>query len=635
MDLENRLRNHLAEQASGIPVDGVGAGSIMEHSPRGNRPLTALAAVLLIVAGGAGFWWFTAGDEPPTTGIAAVEGDSGDDQTADDTDDTDGGSSDGEGAVIPDGDGSAAAGAFVALEAVNITDENSPGSGRVVAVDGVYYVLSTSPGRVDMNRNRTDAEWQDLYRMDTFYIYDGDGWSSTEVNDRFISDYTARDGILYAVSTGSTTGTTSAFGSSSDGGQTWQWEEIPGITEASSIRMLQTTDGAVLFAYRYGYPDYQDVINAVSDAGINVDESNLETFDHNGFSYFEVDPDDPCSTVGAYTMRGLGDFFDWFNQTEGDEREAAIDEWAAMTDWMREEFEAAGCPWDERLDSPETAAEVDLAPFVPKRMTWDEIGFETPEAWTPWATTVIYDGSGFTETGVPYGDDVSFSYATVDDGQLTVATYSDQRSERYYSEEGGYEEHVFRTKDGINWIEETISWENEGYYGPGYLAPVAGPYEFRVNWEDIEYVEEGPATTIVVDENGNEIIYERVHEEPSPALQRRTNGGQWESIDPASIAPGVDLGDKQPSEVHGSPNGVLLVFSGQYGYDGPPEPGIIVLHSNNGTDWGTLEFPGNHVDLWSHRTSAADETQLVFSQRWAFDVGDRNESEVFLVRPAG
>lgn len=626
--MEHRLRSHLAEQAAGISVDGVGAGAIMDHSPRGKAPLTALAAVLLLVVGGAGFWWLSNGDNASTE-IAAVADDDENDESSD-------GDGEGEGESNPDGAGTAAADAFIDLEAINISDENSPGSGEVLESDGVYYVLSTSPGRVDTSNIRTDEEWAEFYRQDTLYIYAGDGWTSTEIGDRFISDLGARDGVLYAVSTGSATSNTAAFGTSNDQGQSWDWQPLDGVPEIDSVQMVATDSGAVMFASRWGHPDYDEVLNVARDSGLNVTDRSMRNYDHTGFSYIKIDDDDPCSEVASYTIGDMSGFIDWVENATDEEREAAEQEWLVSTEWMQEEFARAGCPWDERFNSIDTMKEVDLTPFEPVWVTWDEIGFTPPETWQPWGSTLIYDGSEVTVTGVPFGEDRELSYATVEGDQLVVIAYTSNRGQF----EGDGSEAIYRTSDGRNWTEEVRNWsdgahEGDFYHGPGYVAPIAGAYEFALNWDQIEYSEEAPATTVVVDDEGNEAIYERVFEEPAPLLQRRTNGGEWETIDPTTLAPDVDLGDKQISEVHGTANGVMLVFSGQHTSNGPPEPGIIVLHSNNGVEWGRLDFPGNSLNMWSHRPQPGQPEQLVFSNTWPNEAPFRNVSEVFLVRPAG
>jgi len=208
MDFEDRLRNQLHGQSNSIEVEIDSPVTVAQRSAaRTRRRAVGLPVAALMLAGivGGGIW--ASQDQDDGTESVALVGD----ETADNTPSE--GDVDAEAEVAsPDAAEAGpvdletlitqgfSAGPELVLE--DISSDKSPGgwgASEVHDAGGIYYVLSTAPGRASI-------EQLDSYRNDTLYKYDGSAWSIEGFGDRLVADFdVSDDGVLYAVSTGTTT----------------------------------------------------------------------------------------------------------------------------------------------------------------------------------------------------------------------------------------------------------------------------------------------------------------------------------------------------------------------------------------------------------------------------------------------
>lgn len=620
MDFEQRLRSHLDEQANAIEIETPDPSAIVTEPARTRSTVTALAALVVVIAGAAGFWLLSSGDPGPVTEIAAGEAEAAaDGNDADQSEDN-----------AQSDEGSAGVGRSGPLEFIDITSDNSPGFGRIVGDGGAYYVLSTAPGRVDVSEDLGDEQLMELFRQNTFYIYhQDDGWSVNKVEDRFISDFDAADGVLYAVSTGSKSGKPGAFGTSADRGRTWTWTDIAGLPQTDQLTMLRTGDRTVLFATRWGFPDHDEVIEVASDAGLPVTEFTLRDFDHRGFSYMEVDGNNRCAAIVAPYLEEVASFAAWIAEASEQERENAELEFESMAQWMNEELAGSGCELPEELDSIESLGTLDLP--EPERITWAEIGFTPPESWQPWSTVYVHDGQQFVDVGLPFDtEETQLGYSSSDGDRLTIHVWE--------TGPDADAEIRWRTTDGESWDREVIRHdeitEEQGYYDPYYPLPRAGDFTFRLWWDESLYEQESLyEDESLYEEDG---ATEAEYIEPAPLLQRSNAGGPYETVTLAELAPDVDVGDSVLYDVRGTAFGVFLLYGPQRGPATSSDDELVIVHSANGIDWDTVELTGQSIDI-SPLTSAGDggsNDMLLFAHQYGMEPGQESSARAYLVRPA-
>ncbi len=609
MNIEQRLTDHMAEQSERLRFPTGDPSEITSRQPSGrSRAAVLVVAALVVVAGGFGFLALSGDD--PTTEIAAGQNDSAE-TTTDDGDPADG-------AEASADDAGSAGGPFVGLDVVDVTSETSPGYGQVVADGDVYYVLATAPGRVRLDEV-DEADWNRIFRPNTFYSLADGRWQANEVEDRFISEFQVDDGVIYVLSTGTVSGgETLAYGTSSDRGQSWSWQELGGVPPSTSVAMLRQGESVIVVANRSGYPDYGQVLSLARGAGVDVGEETLRDFDHDGFSYIPTDPDDPCAAV--FNRYGLADYAEWLRNAPEEEREIARQELTTMLEELGGEFEQAGCPIDA-----ESIESIPLPEIV--TVPWADIGVTPPEAWTPWNGVFRVEGDQVTELPDPFQPGEQVGLLTSTDGQLVVNVYPTEAAP------DGTESRL-TSSDGVNWDRSPIDYETDDWYvyDPNHRVPRIGDTTFRLFWpepteEEIRAYEERMATA---DESEIGAIEESMFAAyEMPQLQRSVAGGPWEDLDPGEFLD-VDLGGRNLQQVQGTDYGVFLLFVNG-GFSARPEPGVLVVYSNNGTDWGSFETSGDWLSLFG-----GGDSMIAFDNRWIqTDTGGREETKALLLTPVG
>lgn len=617
MDFEQRLQSHMNEFANRVELPaGEGPDAIQQRGSGGHqRAITAMTAIAVLLMAGAGFLLLS-DDEVPTTSVAAGEAE--DAETEDDGDSDENGDGDGNGL------------ANTAITTIDVSSPNAPAYGQVELDDGVYYILSTAPGKVDTSGNLSEEDWARISRMNTFYILDENReWQTNQIEDRFVSDFEINDGVLYVLSTGTFTTDEASFGTSTDKGASWEWKSIDSLPDAHQVSLLVTDEAPLIFASRWDSVGYEWAIEQANTAGIELSGETLQMLDTEGFSYLPIDPDDPCALTFSYATMSLHDFSSYIETVDESEKESLAAEYEQTIRYSEEELESLGCEFAPDWADPDNLSE----PIRPVEVTWASIGVDIPEDWSAWMRLYSLDGTTLNEKYVPFAEQEP-GWATVIDGELQVTLYEPDEEN---VEEGGFETR-WTTRDGENWDSRQLDLNDEfAYYSPSYLPPNVGEYKFRIWWDESE--EEAYAIAVAEAEDAiadGELTEEEAMADlgtdynPEPLLQRSGSGGEWETLDPYNLVPGLDLGERRLSDVRGSSLGVMLFFVDQ-SYEDVPLPGTTVLFTSNGIDWQQFELSGSSNELYG-----GDGETLILSKEWILQPGEElGRSQAVLVQPAG
>ncbi|MEM7321464.1 MAG: hypothetical protein AAF531_00135 [Actinomycetota bacterium] len=624
MDIEQRLKDHLAESGRRIGIEPDNPSVVMDPTPpRSGKVVQFMTAVLLVAVAGAGFWMLS-DDDGGTTEIAAGEAEDTDDGAADDGDESSGDTSGESDSGTGSGDGGTAGSAD--LDFTDITSDLSPsGNGPVVVENDVYYFLSTAPGRVRFDwETGSDEEFFELMRPNTFYIFqESSGWEVTTIEDRFVSDFDVREGVLYVVSTGGVATDQAAVGTSTDRGRSWDWQNMDGLPKVDQVHILATDDQPLVFASRWGYADFEQATELAATAGIELFPMSLYNVDGNGFTYVPLDGDDRCDFVLGQLLPMVIEM-DLYRSEYGEEMSDAEFEQIRADElgWVTEEIEANGCSVPDNVDQLTIGDLPELPEPVTK--TWEGLGIEVPEEWSPWAGLFRFDGANLQELDLPFGPNQQAGFVQARDRQLVISVYDefDYNTEVIEEPDG---ETAFITSDGETWREEFHPypqsdddvfepwWYNDG----GYMAPVVGDRGFRIWYDEMAFEENAPEEEWV---------------EPTPDLQTRVGDGPWESVSPGDIVDGTDIGDRHLWDVRGSSLGVFVTFGPRWDpvTGEPAEDTSITFYTANGVDWQPFDVAGQHI----HFVGNGNE-MLLFSTDWQHEDGHYSVTESYLVRPKG
>lgn len=283
MTFEDRLRDQLRRQADHVDVElGAGRDPRAHARSRQTRRRLGTLAVIAVIVGGSAAWISSRGGDAPEVATEAPAS----------TDDAATGAADSAPAESSDTPDDAPAPLEVApLEFTPVDAAGAPG-GINLWTKGVtgdlYYVLSTAPGLTD------EQAWNDggFGRNDTLYTWRGDNWSETALSDRFITGLGGADGLLYAVSTGSDTGDGPAAGTSTDGGETWDWVPLPLGDEFSGpygggLTTAVGPAGQLVVAWNTPGADWEQGLALARDAGLDLswETHDIVSIDGAGIRY--------------------------------------------------------------------------------------------------------------------------------------------------------------------------------------------------------------------------------------------------------------------------------------------------------------------------------------------------------------
>jgi len=350
MSFEDRLRDHLTDQGQTIDITPEGPEAAMtRHGRRARQRMAAsAAAIALVFAGGFGLW--TLSDQAPEQQTTVT----GETETteADDSEEA------GETSTDESGDGSGdATTVSTRLEVVERIDENAPSAAWETEVDGnVYYVLSTAPGSTwDPN------EFNEFgYRPDTIYRFDPDtGWASTEITDRWITDFAPSNGVLYVLSTGRADGSVEgAIGVSTDQGATWDWRPVPALDQFSEttdqygyssevLRLITVGERSFVLAQSQGWPDWDEGVALANDAGLELSRQQVMDVNPDGIVYNpELAPGE-----GAECWAILDRFYqtssEIWSEFEGEAQ--SEEEYRAIAEQIEPRIEEAARPFEAEL----------------------------------------------------------------------------------------------------------------------------------------------------------------------------------------------------------------------------------------------------------------------------------------------
>jgi len=309
MDFEDRLRNQLHGQSNNIEVEIDSPVAVAHRSAtRTRRRMVGLPVAALMLAGivGGGLW--ASQDQDGGTESVALVGDESTDDEAPTEGDTDAeaetANSGSTNAGPVDLDQLITQGFSPGPELVfdDVSSAKSPGGWGPTEVhgnDGIYYVLSTAPGRP------APAEPGDYisFRPDTLYTYDGSAWSINGFGDRLVADFdVSDDGVLYAVSTGTTTDVAEfALGQSTDGGESWAWNALPsdGHDPATLAPRFATRGDTTLIVSQLPFrQNFGAAAELARSAGLEINDYDITSVSTVGIGWVEhLVSGDPCEAV--------------------------------------------------------------------------------------------------------------------------------------------------------------------------------------------------------------------------------------------------------------------------------------------------------------------------------------------------
>lgn len=354
MDFEDRIRDQLHHQTADIEIrpEGVDVLAGRVRARRARRTTAAAMAALILAAGLTGYLIGRQADEP-----AQVATQGGDDESSEET--VGDGTGDGEAAASSASSGSgpselpdvALPDPGSPLVFVNIEDDTSPG-GYSVYQNGragdIYYVLSTAPGST-----WEELDARDRYGPDTLYTWDGDRWDTGSFGDRFVTEISGDDGVLYAVSTGSVTGDGLAAGASTDGGENWAWTPIDlsaQFPDGDVNYMAQTAsrgDVQLVVVHRSSGADWSTAIELARSAGLDIDEETDAVYhiDSEGLSWvpdaFQVTP---CQAAYNEFFESLEFEEEYYEPPFGYRDDLTDEELAELRAWEEEQQQL----WEQR-----------------------------------------------------------------------------------------------------------------------------------------------------------------------------------------------------------------------------------------------------------------------------------------------
>lgn len=365
MSFEDRLRDHLTNQVDSLDITPEGPQAVADrHARRSRNHLGAsAAAIALVLVGGFGLWSFADRTPEPRTTVTAAP------NTTEPAGDGDGDVAFATDEVVEDtaqGLGSSSEPTIVStkLEAVESIDDQAPGSAWDTKVDGsVYYVLSTAPAESGVDEAGFAGDG--YYRANTIYRFDEEtGWTNNEVTDRWISDFTPSDGVLYVLSTGRVDGSVDgAIGVSSDQGATWDWQSVPGLNDLidvdeqygvspTTLRLIPVDGRSFVLAQTLGWPDFEEGVELAVSSGLDVTRAQIVDVNPNGVTYSleqSGHPDQACWSIMDRFYMASSDVWAEFESDISTEAEyrALVDEVQPRLDEMSGPFEAelveAGC----------------------------------------------------------------------------------------------------------------------------------------------------------------------------------------------------------------------------------------------------------------------------------------------------
>ena len=313
MTFDDRLRTQLTEQTNDLVitpegVDGVRARSRRRKQRRAAGATLSIAAIAIVGA----LALFgpdneqanlaTEGDAAPTDTTAASSNATVEPAPVLDAQ-----------VVLPD------PGSALSLSPAN--NKGAPGGYNLFQTgraNDTYFVVSTAPG---LTYEDTEGEF---IRPNTLYTFDGSQWSQNELTDRFVSGFdSSSNGVIYAVSTGTSTTQELSVGRSTNG-VSWEWTPID-LTGAfgtdTSTWPIYTVQQATRDGQRFvvvatnAAVDFDVARRLARDAGADLDESDeIVSASATGVSWFEQVEQPPCAAADNEISQDL-----WNEEPEGPE----------------------------------------------------------------------------------------------------------------------------------------------------------------------------------------------------------------------------------------------------------------------------------------------------------------------------
>lgn len=640
---------------------------IQDTSPKpGNRANQAIAvavALIVLLAGVAG-WWVgkerNAAAQVSTEGPidASIDADTKAKNGTAEKDSTDSGASDdGTGASTDDGtaDDTDAAPTSVepgaALTFSDVSDGDAPGGYNVWQngrSNGLYYVLSTAPGVTwESQQAACDDECYLDLRNDTLYTFDGDSWNRSNLGDRFVNSIDSTDsGLLYTVSTGTTTGTQLELGTSEDTGSSWIWTEIdvsgqPGADDGYNRILTAERDGEfMVIVQNPATVDWAEAAALARSAGLDVTDEDLWQVDSIGLEYVErataTDDGPDCSALDIAFHQENDPYADPpFSDVEGQLTEAQrneLDAWYESQQAVYNEVDLASANYINGIEGCEefaacsfTDIELRSQILADEDAFWADLGLEP--GYIDWMAMTDEEREEFDR-----------QYNVLWDPYYTWLQESGCEATFGYGGDGEYQETQYAT-----WAELGVSvpdsWGDSihAYRVANGQATVLGSIGNDITGWLVSLTATADGWQLIVDQGTHDSNLTTLGSADGAAWTIEATNGEWPDqgfwsgqTDPDGNSWHIDWREDSTTNrlVRTSPNGaeqlLLLddligdadlgmdtsnfqfenVRTGKYGtvvwatlwnFEGTYEVDSVVFFSSDGVQWGATALPGQYV----------------------------------------
>jgi len=344
MDFDDRLKQHIHRQSDDLVITPEGTGAVEKRSRRRRQRRSAAVVVAAVLA---------------VAGIGTIVSNQGDGSevrlAAPDSEEAQEDESTGSAEAPAAGtSGDIQRGSSLVL--TDTANAESPGGFNVwnnTFDNGIYYVLSTSPGKTYEDYQR-EGNYES--RPDTLYTWDGNEWSVSTFGDRYVNELLSDNGVLYTISTGSPAGPDLAVGSSNDRGESWTWTSLeadgPSPGNVYHHTVSDAADGKVLVALSQPpRANWDEAVELANEAGLDIsfETSDILNIDFDGIEWFEGGyeplPMGLCTTASNDFYQGYEESFvepPFYAEEFGelsDEEQAEFDAWAAAEEERYQQLE--------------------------------------------------------------------------------------------------------------------------------------------------------------------------------------------------------------------------------------------------------------------------------------------------------
>lgn len=311
--------------------------------------------------------------------------------------------------------------------------------------------------------------------------------------------------------------------------------------------------------------------------------------------------------------------------------------WARIEAEIRPALQAAGCldPMEQEM----AMAEPEMNPEQFERVTWDELGVETPDSWGSNSQYFELRDGELLALDAPFDGE---TVVNTTNGPTGVQVVSLPSSSYFGLPDAQPQASVWTTNDGVTWSRTGSSSNPYGGSGGGGPGPVsAGDVSLRIQWDmpslpsivrtgdtivqadaavdvasdaqvetdpqafpvippDAEIITGEDGQPYFIDESGEQVqipLPAGIPMPPSFNMERSVAGGPWEPIELGDLVPDLASNDGRVDQLIQSDAGIAFVIQP----NGADEPSYVV-YSGDGVTWNTTAMDA----AWVSSVSVGD-----------------------------